>query len=384
MSLDVLLSERVRKSETAHHGLRRMGSADVIVFGGGLPDPAVHPAADIARLLAEIVQDERHVLGYGYEAGDIRLREIIAEQQGISPEHVMLTNGSAGGIALAATTLIEPGDAVIVEAATYPGALKAFRQMGARIVPAPVDAGGLDPDALEAVLRREPRAKLIYTVATCHNPTATILSEARRGAILDLAVHHDALVMQDNTYGDIQFGAPVPDFIALAPERSVHLGSFSKTIAPGLRCGWIAAPPEIASGLARVRLDLGAPLMLQRCVARFIDDGLFAPHVADITAHYLRKRDLMQAGLERHCSRHAEWATPDGGFFFWLKMKSGRTEALLDAGERHRVSLMPGSYFAAAPGEFDQHVRLSYGEIPEASIAEGLARLGRALADACD
>jgi DNA-binding transcriptional MocR family regulator len=367
-------------SETAHHGLRRIGSADMIVFGGGLPDPAVHPAGEIARLLADVVRSEGHVLGYGYEAGDMRLREIVAADNGIAPEQVMLTNGSAGGIALAATALIEPGDAVVVEAATYPGALKAFRQMGATIVPAPMDAEGLDPDGLAAVLGRHRGAKLIYTIASCHNPTATILGEARRRAVLDLAAQHGALVMQDNTYGDIVFAGKVPDFIALDPDRTIHLGSFSKTVAPGLRTGWIAAPPTIAAGLAKVRLDLGTPLMLQRTVARFIDDGLFAPHVAQITAHYRRKRDAMLAGLARHCHNIADWNVPEGGFFVWLSMRSGDVNALLDAGEKEGVSFMPGSYFAAEPGTCDRHIRLSYGEIPKERIDEGLARLGRALA----
>jgi 2-aminoadipate transaminase len=379
VDFEALLSRRVRDSETAHHGLRRIGAPDMVVFGGGLPDPAVQPAGDIARLIAEIVASEPQVLGYGYEAGDMRLREIIAEGHGIAAEQVMLTNGSAGGIALAAAALIEPGDAVVVEAATYPGALKAFRQMGAAIVPAPMDAQGLDPDGLADVLQNDPRTKLIYTIATCHNPTATILSAERRRSVLDLAARQGALVMQDDTYGGIVFGAPVPDFIALDPDRSIHLGSFSKTIAPGLRCGWIAAPSAIAAGIAQVRLDLGTPLMLQRCVARFVDEGRFAPHVAAITAHYRRKRDAMLAGLRRHCRNTAGWAEPEGGFFVWLAMKSGDVAALLDAGESEGVSFMPGSYFAAAPGAFDRHIRLSYGEIAEDRIDEGLARLGRAL-----
>src|SRR5262249_47371514 len=137
---------------------------------------------------------------------------------------------------------------------------------------------------------------------------------------------------------------------------------------------------EIAQALTRVRVDLGTPLMLQRFVARFIDDGLFDPHVEEITNHYRGKRDLMLSGLERHCHNLAAWDSPEGGFFVWLTLKSGTVRALLDAAEQEKVSFMPGSYFAAQPDTFDRHLRLSYGEIPETMIDEGLGRLGRALA----
>jgi 2-aminoadipate transaminase len=387
MQRDTLFSRRVRDSAMPGHGLRRIGEPGMILFGGGLPDPLTHPAEDLGQLLQAVLADpsERAALGYGYEQGDAGLRALVAARHGagLSTQNVVLTNGSAGGIGLIATALIDPGDTVIAEAATYPGALKAFRQMGAQIVAARMDAEGLDPASLAQVLeqlaREGRRIKFIYTIATCHNPTATTLSLERRLEVLRLAERHGMLVVDDATYASIRFDDSPPDFITLAPERSIHLGSFSKTIAPGLRLGWAAASEDVAAALAAVRTDLGTSPLLQRVVARYLTDG-FEPHLAEIVAHYRRKRDVMLARLDRHCREVVEWQDPSGGFFVWLKLRHGDERAALDAAEAEKVSLIPGNYFAAEPGTLSAHLRLSYGEIAENAIDEGLRRLGRALA----
>jgi 2-aminoadipate transaminase len=387
MQREALFSRRVRDSVMPGHGLRRIGEPGMILFGGGLPDPLTHPAEDLGRLLQAVLADpgERGALGYGYEQGDAGLRALVAARHGagLSAEDVVLTNGSAGGIGLVATALIDPGDTVIAEAATYPGALKAFRQMGAQVASAPMDAEGLDPAGLAGVLERLKRAgrraKFIYTIATCHNPTATTLSLERRREVLRLAERHELLVVDDATYAPIRFGDTPPDFIALDRERTIHLGSFSKTIAPGLRLGWAAAPRNVAAALAAVRTDLGTSPLLQRVVARYLTEG-FEPHLAEIIAHYRRKRDVMLAGLDRHCREVAEWQAPSGGFFVWLKLRHGDERDALDTAEAEKVSFIPGSYFAAEPSIMPGRLRLSYGEIAENDIDEGLRRLGRALA----
>lgn len=382
-----LFSRRVSDSAMPDHGLRRIGEPGMILFGGGLPDPLTHPAAELSGLLREILADERErgVLGYGYEQGDAGLRALIAERHGagLNADNVVLTNGSAGGIGLLATALLDPGDTVVVEEATYPGALKAFRQMGARIAAAPMNGEGLDPDGLAELfgrLEREGRrAKFLYTIASCQNPTATTLNLERRRAVLRAAEAHGALVVEDATYADIRFAEAPPPFVALDPERAVHLGSFSKTIAPGLRLGWIAARRDITAALAQVRTDLGASPLLQRVVARYLGDGHFAPHVAEITAHYRRKRDIMLTSLERQCSGLADWHTPSGGFFVWLTLRGGDVRAVLDAAEAEKVSFIPGGYFAAEPGTLNRGIRLSYGEVAEEAIDEGVRRLARAM-----
>jgi DNA-binding transcriptional MocR family regulator len=309
----------------------------------------------------------------------------VAERHGgtLTAENVVLTNGSAGGIGLVAAALLDPGDTVVAEAATYPGALKAFRQLGASIAAAPMDAEGLDPAGLAetfAQLAREGRrAKFLYTIASCQNPTATTLGLERRREVLRLAQRHGALLVEDATYADIRFGETPPPFLALDPERVVHLGSFSKTIAPGLRLGWLAASREFAAAAAQVRTDLGTAPLIQRVVARYLAEDSFAPHLAEITAHYRRKRDTMLASLDRHCRDIADWQTPSGGFFVWLQLRRADVRAALDAAEAEMVSFIPGSYFAVTPGSLDRHLRLSYGEVAEDAIDEGVARLARAL-----
>ncbi len=392
MDISSLLSQRVAASGMPGHGLRHIGAPGMIRFGGGLPDPALHPAAELGQILNEILTgNEDSALGYGYEQGDLRLRELVAERHAgegatVSAEGIVLTNGSAGAIGLVATAMIDPGDVVVAEAATYPGALKAFRLMGAEIVAAPVDSQGLDPEGLAQVLeeleRNNRRVKLLYTIPTCHNPTATILSLERRREVMLLAERHGMLVVEDHTYSAIRFGKVPPPFLALDPERTIHLGSFSKTIAPGIRTGWAAADPAIAAALASVRTDLGISPLLQRATVRFIEGGIFDPHVARVTEHYRRKRDAMLAGLERHCRGLARWDVPEGGFFVWLELAGCEVEAALDAGEREGVSFIPGPYFAAEPDTLTRHLRLSYGEMAMDQIDEGLRRLGRALEQA--
>ena len=390
MNLDNLLSHRIAASAMPGHGLRGGGVADVIQFGGGLPDPALLPAAELERLFGEVLSgNEPGVLGYGMEQGDAGLRALIAlrhrgEGADVAPEGVVVTSGSAGGLGLAAMALLDPGDVVVAEAATYPGALKAFRLAGAEIAAAPMDAEGLDPEALAQLLGEltvaDRRAKFLYTIPTCHNPTGGTLSLERRRAVLDLAERHHMLVIEDSTYGAIRFAAPPPSFLALDAERTIHLGSFSKTIAPALRAGWIAARPDLAAAINTVRSDLGVSPLVQRVVTRFAGGPSFDARLERLCGHYRRKRDLMLAGLDRHCRGLAEWQGPEGGFFVWLRLLRGDVAAALDAGERERVSFIPGPYFAAEPGALTDCLRLSYGEIPDERIEEGLARLGRALA----
>ncbi len=389
MASEAMISQRVRAVPGPSVDLRRKPPADFIVFGGGLPDPVTHPVADLGALMAEILAaNDQAVMGYGFStAGDVMLREFIAARAGagMGADNIVLTNGSSGAIGLAALTLLEPGDVVVCEAVTYVGALKAFMQMGAEIEIAPMDAGGLDPEglaeALERVRAQGRRVKLIYTIPTNQNPTGATLSLERRLQVLRLAEGAGALVLQDDTYGGIRFTAAPPPLIALAPDRAIHLGSFSKTIAPALRVGWAAASPEIAGAMARSRVDLGVSHINQRVVARFIDDGRFDRHVAAATALYARKRDLMLRALERHCGKLAQWNTPEGGFFLWLKLTGADAEAVLTAGEHEKVAFLPGPFFSART-PFRNHLRLSYGQVAEGDIEDGIARLARALAAA--
>lgn len=365
-------------------------ATDTIYFGGGLPDPAMHPTDAMTRLFTELLaapQDQ--LLGYCHGAGDDDLRLAIAERfsaregSSLSPDQIVVTNGSSGALSLLAVALIDPGDVVLCEAFTYPGVLATFRQMGARIVPVPMDSNGICPGELNAVLaqldRAGARVKMLYTIATCQSPTGTVLSEQRRREIIAIADRFDIVIVQDATYADIRFDDHFPpELITLAPHRTVHVASFSKTLAPGLRMGWVAGPRAITDVLAQMRTDLGTSRLVQRMVARLITDGEFDLHLRRGNDWYRQKRDVVLDALTASCAAHGAWQVPIGGFFVWLVLDRVDIGAVEAAAAQHGVGFFSASYFSAGGADVPG-IRLAYGELDLSQLAEGIARLGRAI-----
>jgi len=367
---------------------------DAIFFGGGLPDPALYPTDAMARLLVELLASaDREPLGYIHGAGDGALRDAIAQRfstrEGvdIAPDRIIVTNGSSGALSLLAVELIEPGDVVLCEALTYPGALATFRQMGARVVPVAIDGEGLCTDALAATLaqlqREHARVKMLYTIATNHSPTGTVLSELRRHELADLADRFDVVIVHDTTYADIRFASDFPsELITIAPQRTVHVASFSKTLAPGLRLGWAAGPPAIIDVLTEMRTDLGTSRLLQRMVARLIGDGDFDTHLQRVNEHYRAKRDAVLAALQRSHPA-ASWTAPPGGFFVWLVLDRGDVAVVAAAAARRGVAFFAAPYFSADDDAAAvAGIRLAYGELDTPQLVEGIQRLSDAISEA--
>jgi len=366
---------------------------DTIFFGGGLPDPTMHPTDAMTRLLTELLAaPEAQLLGYCHGAGDDDLRVAIAqrfsarERSDVSPDQIVVTNGSSGALSLLAAALIDPGDVVLCEALTYPGVLATFRQMGARIVAVPLDGDGMCPGELAAMLTQlrseRARVKMLYTIATCQSPTGTVLNEQRRREIIDIVDRFDILIVQDATYADIRFDNPFPpELITLAPQRTVHVASFSKTLAPGLRMGWAAGPPAIIDVLAQMRTDLGTSRLVQRMVARLIAEGDLDRHLFHVNAWYRQKRDVVLDALAASCGAHGSWNVPAGGFFVWLVLHRAGLDAVEAAGAQHGVGFFPAPYFSAG-GTNVPGIRLAYGELDRGQLTERVHRLGRAIAAA--
>lgn len=362
----------------------------VIFFGGGLPDPALWPTEAIATRLVELLhQPDADLLGYSHGAGDLQLRDAIArhfstrERTSVAAEQIVVTNGSSGALALLAVALIEPGDVVVAEALTYPGALATFRQMGADVAPVPVGTEGIDCDALESELARlqhaGARVKMIYTIATCQSPTGSVLAATNRWRLAEIADRYDVLIVQDATYADIRFTDDFPsELITIAPQRTVHVGSFSKTLAPGLRLGWAAGPPAIVDVLARIRTDLGTSRLVQRTVARLITGGEFDAQLQRARSWYRDKRDVLLDALTLHCGELASWAVPRGGFFVWLQWTSAEPSRVRDECARQRVGAFGAPYFSVA-GAAPPGLRLAYGELANHELVEGARRLGSAI-----
>ena len=362
---------------------------DVLSFAGGLPAPEAFPAQALARAHADVLAgDAAGALQYGATEGFGPLRAWVAERmtrRGVpaSPEQVLITAGSQQGIDLVGKALIDPGDVVVVEAPSYLAALQCFSTYEARFEAVPSDAEGMRVDALERVLQKT-RPKLIYLVPTFQNPCGTTLSLERRGRIARLAAEHGITVLEDDPYCELRYrGAALPPVVALAPDAPViHLGSFSKTLAPGLRLGYAVAAERTVRALtiAKQAADLHTSSLSQRAVARMFETFDYDAHVAGLRRLYGERLDAMIASLERSFPEGTSWTRPDGGLFVWVSLPSGiDARELLAEAVRARVAFVPGAPFY--PDEpCVETLRLNFSNRPPAAISDGMARLGACVA----
>ncbi|MDP9357488.1 MAG: PLP-dependent aminotransferase family protein [Chloroflexota bacterium] len=359
---------------------------NMIFFGNGAPAAELMPVARLQEAAAVVWADASRHLGYGDVAGFAPLRDLVATRmaaQGIeaAPDSLLLTNGSQQGIDLIARLLLDPGDVVVVEAPTYLGALQVFDAFEATYLTVPTDADGLRIDALEQALAESPRRpKLLYTVPTFQNPTGSTMPPARREALLSVSRAHGILVVEDDPYGELRYDGPAePALRALDPEV-VYLGTFSKTIAPGLRVGWLAAPPDLVTPLLTAR-EAG-DIHNERITARIVHhaaSGFLDDHLVGARAVYRGRRDAMLAGLADHLPSGARWTEPQGGFFVWVELPGGLSaDALLPHAAGHGVVYLPGSWFYPDSSERGS-LRLSFSTLSEEAITEGTRRLGRAV-----
>jgi len=330
-------------------------------------------------------------LMYGGPQGYAGLREWLAQQANrreglhLGPEHFTITNGSAGALAQVFETFLDPGDVAIFEAPSYPGAIRIARSTLAEVVEVALDGDGVVPEALEErILQLKAtgrRPKLFYTIANFHNPTGATLPLERRRQVVDICRRHGVLIVDDDAYGDIRFeGDDLPSLFALAGgQGSLRIGTFSKTVATGLRLGWVMADQALIDALVRMRFDLGSSPWLQRVIAEYAASGLFWEHVPRAVALYRHKRDVMLAALDERCRRFARWDIPRGGFFLWLHLSEGvDPEALADAAAEEGVAFVSGRTFFA-DGSGAEHIRLAFSFVAEAQIPEAVLRLGRAM-----
>ncbi len=370
---------------------------EAISLAGGIPDPATLPKEALLDALGEtLASGDDGALTYGGGLGFEGLRKQLAERSttelGLpaTAEHFMLTNGSAGGIAIVCAALLDRGDIVVSESPTFSGTMRTFRGHGASIVTVPVDEDGCRTDALAAALAKLEaegrRAKLVYTISNFHNPTGASLAIERRRELVRLAAEHGALLLDDDPYGEIHFDESRPPSLAsLAGGRGViTVGTFSKTIATGLRVGWIEAEPELIERFTRVRFDMGGSPLLHRMVAGFIESGGYAAHVARMRALYARKAEALQHGLREYAEPYVEFRSPRGGFFLWVRLRDG-----LSADAVQREALAEGVVFPVGRAFFPDHaerdddpggdrIRLAWSTASVEDLAEAAARIARA------
>jgi 2-aminoadipate transaminase len=348
-----------------------------ISLARGVPDPELLPVDEIAASSRTVLDRAAPtVLSYGAAGGHPDLRAGIAERHELDPRRVLVSNGSLQGLALAAAHLLA-GDRrrVIVEAPTYDRTLRLLASLGAEIVRVPVDEEGLDVEALEARLRRGARPAFLYTIPTFQNPTGTTLSLARRLRIAELARAHDLLILEDDPYALVRFdGEPLPSlFELLEGDGIVYASSFSKTVAPGLRVGYVLLPDGLAASVeALAASTYVAPVVLtQAIVGEFLARGLLEPALARIREGLRLRRDALVAALGEHLPV-ARWTRPDGGYFLWLELPQAIDAGVVLARAAGRgVTFVVGSDFGGGPSS----ARLAFSAVSPAEVHTGAVRL---------
>ena len=322
----------------------------------------------------------REALQYSTTEGYAPLREWIATRVGtaaapVSPDDVLIVSGSQQGLDLLAKALVDAGDTLLVETPTYLGALQAFSLFSPNYVSVAADEDGLLPDSLDESMRG---AKFLYCLPNFQNPTGRLLPEDRRRRLAERARELDLLILEDDPYGALSYDGETPPSIrSLAPERTVYMGSFSKVLAPGLRLGYVIAPPALRAKLVQCKqaTDLHTATLSQMAVYEVIKDGFLDSHVPTIRKLYREQCEAMLAALEHHMPEGVRWNRPRGGMFLWAELPQGMdASAVLAKAVAQNVAFVPGAPFYAANPEIEA-LRLAFVTVPPARIEEGVERL---------
>jgi 2-aminoadipate transaminase len=384
-----LLAERLAgvASSPVRDLLALIDRPGMISFAGGLPAPELFDLDGLRAAFDTVLSTPsgRRHLQYAPTEGNRDLRARVAERMSTrglpsTADDLLITTGSQQALALVANALLDPGATVAVEEPTYLAALQCFQLAGARIVTVAGDADGIDPEALATVLETE-RPRLLYLVPTFANPTGRTLPAERRAAIAELAAAHDTWVVEDDPYGELRYhGAPVPA-LASYSDRILHLGSFSKIAAPGLRLGWVRSPATLRSALtvAKQAADLHTSTIDQAAAAAYLTATDLDAHVQALRNAYRTRRDAMIAAMPSTAPAGSTWTSPDGGMFTWIRLPGPiDTAELLPAALRQNVAFVPGAPFYAGQPD-TATLRLSFTTHTSAEITEGMRRLAEVL-----
>jgi DNA-binding transcriptional MocR family regulator len=393
-------ADRLNNVETSaiRELFKLLGRAGIISFAGGFPDSAMFDVEGIREASNQALTEEPGAaLQYGATEGYQPLREQLAgfmQTKGVTelaPDQLIVTTGSQQALDLIGKTMISPGDKVIVEGPTFLATIQCFRLYGAQLISAPVDAHGVNTDALEQLIA-EHKPRLVYLIPTFGNPSGALLSLERRKRVLELAVKYQTLVVEDDPYGDLYFGeAPPPSMLALSPlvpgsrDWLAHCGSLSKVLSPGLRVGWMVAPPEL---LARATMckqfsDAHTSTFAQATAAKYLKAGRMPATLAHVRRVYAERAQAMGAALHRELGDAIAFVQPEGGLFFWARLTGARGQvadgvAFAKRAIEKGVAFVPGvPFYAASPDT--STLRLSFATADVARIDEGVARLKQAL-----
>ena len=392
-------ADRLNNVETSaiRELFKLLGTPGIISFAGGFPDPALFDAQGIQESSASVLSvNPGPVLQYGASEGYQPLREGIStfmKNKGAraEPHGLIVTTGSQQALDLIGKTMISPGDKVIVEAPTFLATIQCFRLYGAELINAPIDADGVDVDKLEKLIE-EHKPKLVYLIPTFGNPSGATLSLARRKQILEIAARTKTLVVEDDPYGELYFDQPPPpSLLALSDQVPgsrdwlAHCGSFSKILSPGLRVGWLIAPPELLAKATMCKQfsDAHTSNLTQAICAHYLTLNRLNGALAVVRKTYAQRALVMAASLRREFGSAIEFNQPAGGMFFWARL-SGANGTEVNANEFAKraiaklVAFVPGAPFFARDPDLSTF-RLSFATADVEKIEEGIARLRLAL-----
>ncbi|MDI3380831.1 PLP-dependent aminotransferase family protein [Xenophilus aerolatus] len=374
-----------------------LGKPGIISFAGGFPDSAMFDVEGLKEAADKALDEEPGgALQYGATEGYDPLRQQLSDFMktkgvAVDPSGLIVTTGSQQALDLLGKTLISPGDKVIVEGPTFLATIQCFRLYGAQLVSAPVDAHGVDTDRLEQLIA-EHKPKFVYLIPTFGNPSGAMLSLERRRKVLEMAVRHNTVIVEDDPYGDLYFGeAPPPSIMALSDqvpgsrELLVHCGSLSKVLSPGLRIGWMIAPAELLAKATMCKQfsDAHTSTFAQATAAQYLKSGRMPATLAHVREVYAGRAQAMGEALKKELGDAIAFTQPHGGLFFWAAL-TGAGGKEKDAGAFAKkaiekgVAFVPGAPFFAEKPDLAT-LRLSFATANVDKIREGIARLGQAL-----
>jgi 2-aminoadipate transaminase len=387
---------RVMRSSAMRDLMEITARPEVISLAGGLPDTSTFPPDSFAAQMTRIAQESSaEALQYGPTEGFGRTKECIrevmaAEGMHPDPEDIIVTTGGQQAIDLVAKTLIDPGDPVICEAPTYPGAVPVFCSYEAETHQIEMDEHGMRIDVLEELLDRLAaegrRPKFIYSVPTFQNPAGVTLSAERRRRLVDLAREREVLVVEDSPYGLLRYsGEPNEPLYALdGGDYVLYLGTFSKILSPGIRLGWLCAPPPVMEKvvLGKQASDLCTSTLSQYFVAEYFGEGRWRDYISDLVGIYRSRRDAMLDALERFFPAESTWSEPEGGLFLWATLPDYiDTTDLLAKALRENVAFVPGPAAFVDGTTGRTSMRLNFSGSDEDEIREGIRRIGRVISE---
>lgn len=406
---EALFAARTRgmKSSAMREMMALTERPDVISLAGGLPDTSSFAPELYAKLMSQVAAEQTaRALQYGPTEGMAVAAECIVEVMAaegtlVDPEEVIVTTGGQQVIDLVCKTLIDPGDVIVAEAPTYPGAVPTFSAYQADVEQIEMDADGMPIDELESTLDRLQaagrRPKFIYTIPNFQNPAGVTMSLARRRRLVEVARERELLILEDNPYGLLRYeGEPLPTLYSLddevggtrtAADLVIYLGTFSKILSPGLRLGWAVAPRPVLEklNLGKQGADLCSSPVTQLFVAEYFKrhesrgEPRWLAYLEQLKDLYRRRRDVMLAALEEHFGEQASWTKPQGGLFVWATL-DGRidtTDLLAQARENEGVAFVPGRAAYMDGHRGSSSMRLNFAGVPDEVIREGIRRIGK-------